>query len=71
MPFGAMWYTVPPGRPERACDCHPEQELSHRGHRHRLRRGRLPRSTEVTAGTAFLLDSEEAHVIHNRERGAR
>lgn len=64
LPFGAMWYTVPPGVSS-VRDCHPEPELSivvagtgfvevDSG------------ITEVGVGSAFLLDSEEAHVIHNR-----
>ncbi|HTZ42486.1 MAG TPA: cupin domain-containing protein [Jatrophihabitans sp.] len=64
MPFGAMWYTVPPGSAS-VRDCHPELELSIvvAGTAHVETGGRI---TEVTAGNAFLLDSEEAHVIHNR-----
>lgn len=64
LPFQAMWYTVPPGSssPE---DCHPELELSVviNGTAAVETGGQI---TEVTTGSAFLLDSEEAHVIHNR-----
>ncbi|MGI8665669.1 MAG: cupin domain-containing protein [Jatrophihabitans sp.] len=64
MPFDAMWYTVPPGASS-VRDCHPEPELSI------VVAGTASvdtgdRITEVPTGTAFLLDSEEAHVIHNR-----
>ncbi|MGY0232230.1 cupin domain-containing protein [Longispora urticae] len=63
MPFQAMWYTIPPGGsgPQ---DGHPELELSivvtgvatvETG----------DRITEVPVGSAFLLDSEEPHVIRN------
>jgi uncharacterized cupin superfamily protein len=64
MPFGAMWYTVPPGASSER-DCHPELELSIvlTGTAHVEVGGSI---TEVGAGNAFLLDSEEAHVIHNR-----
>jgi mannose-6-phosphate isomerase-like protein (cupin superfamily) len=64
MPFGAMWYTVPPGSAS-VLDCHPELELSIvvTGTAHVEIGGQI---TEVTTGNAFLLDSEEAHVIHNR-----
>ena len=64
MPFGAMWYTVPPGASSER-DCHPELELSIvlTGTAHVEVGGRV---TEVGAGNAFLLDSEEAHVVHNR-----
>lgn len=64
LPFGAMWYTVPPGASS-VRDCHPEPELSI------VVAGTgfvevASGTTEVAAGSAFLLDSEEAHVIHNR-----
>jgi hypothetical protein len=51
LPFDAMWYTVPPSSSSPR-DCHPQVEAD--GQR-----------TEVAQGSAFLLDSEEAHVIHN------
>jgi mannose-6-phosphate isomerase-like protein (cupin superfamily) len=59
-----MWYTVPPGASS-VRDCHPEPELSI------VVAGTgfvevASGSTEVAVGSAFLLDSEEAHVIHNR-----
>ena len=64
LPFRAMWYTVPPGAssPE---DRHPEFELSVviSGTASVEAGGRV---TEVAAGSCFLLDSGEAHVIHNR-----
>ena len=64
LPFGAMWYTVPPGASS-VRDCHPEPELSI------VVAGTgfvevASGTTEVAVGSAFLLDSEEAHVIHNR-----
>ncbi len=64
LPFDAMWYTVPPGASSER-DCHPEPEFSIvvAGSGFVETAGRL---TEVATGTAFLLGSEEAHVIHNR-----
>jgi uncharacterized cupin superfamily protein len=64
MPFGAMWYIVPPGSSS-VRDCHPEFELSIvvSGTAQVEASGTV---TEVGAGNAFLLSSEEAHVIHNR-----
>lgn len=64
MPFDAMWYTVPPGSSS-ARDCHPEPELSIvvAGTASVEVAGEI---TEAGTGTAFLLASEEAHVIHNR-----
>ncbi len=64
LPFQAMWYTVPPD----ACsprDCHPELELSVvvSGRASVEASGEI---TDVDQGSAFLLGSEEAHVIHNR-----
>ncbi|MEO6702549.1 MAG: cupin domain-containing protein [Jatrophihabitantaceae bacterium] len=63
LPFGAMWYTVPPGASS-VRDCHPEPELSI------VVAGAgvvqvASGNTEVSVGSAFLLDSEEAHVVHN------
>ena len=67
LPFGAMWYTVPPGASS-VRDCHPEPELSI------VVAGTgfvevASGITEVGVGSAFLLDSEEAHVVHNRTAG--
>jgi mannose-6-phosphate isomerase-like protein (cupin superfamily) len=64
LPFGAQWYTLPPGSTSRQ-DCHPEVELSIvvHGTASVEASGQI---TDVTAGEVFLLDSEEAHVIHNR-----
>jgi mannose-6-phosphate isomerase-like protein (cupin superfamily) len=64
LPFQAMWYTVPPGSSSPR-DCHPEVELSVviSGTASVEAGGKL---TDVAAGSCFLLDSEEAHVIHNR-----
>lgn len=64
MPFGAMWYTVPAGQSSPR-DCHPEHELS------LVVSGSgtieaSDRMTDVEQGNAFLLDSTEAHIIHNR-----
>lgn len=64
LPFQAMWYTVPPDASSPQ-DCHPEVELSV------VISGRAwveasGNTTEVAPGSAFLLESEEAHVIHNR-----
>jgi mannose-6-phosphate isomerase-like protein (cupin superfamily) len=64
LPFEAMWYTVAPDSSSPR-DCHPEIELSIviTGTASVETGGRI---TTVAAGSAFLLDSEEAHVIHNR-----
>ena len=64
MPFNTMWYTVPPGSSSPP-DCHPERELSVviaglAG----VEAGGLV--AEVEQGSAFLLDSNEIHVVHNR-----
>lgn len=64
LPFQAMWYTV---RPDSSSprDCHPEVELSVviSGTAYVEVGGQV---SEVGAGSAFLLDSQEAHIIHNR-----
>ncbi|GAA2038435.1 hypothetical protein GCM10009839_44980 [Catenulispora yoronensis] len=63
LPFGGMWYSVAPlGASPR--DQHPDMELSV------VLRGEADvevggRRTRVAQGSAFLLDSAEAHVIHN------
>lgn len=64
LPFFGMWYTVPPGESSPR-DCHPEVELSVvvDGTAHVDTGAEV---TEVPRGSAFLLDSHEAHVIHNR-----
>ncbi len=64
MPFGAMWYTVPPGSAS-VRDCHEEPELSIvvAGTASVEIAGEI---TDVPTGAAFLLGSEEAHIIHNR-----
>ncbi len=64
MPFDAMWYAVPPGASSPR-DCHPEPELS------LVLSGTAwveagGRTTTVEAGSAFLLDSDEPHIVHNR-----
>src|SRR5262249_61790576 len=63
LPFQAMWYTVPPDSSSPR-DCHPEPELSLvvSGTAAVETGGTV---TEVPHGSAFLLDSEEAHVVHN------
>ncbi|WP_433044838.1 cupin domain-containing protein [Dactylosporangium sp. CS-033363] len=65
MPFRAMWYRVPAGGISPA-DQHPELELSIvvRGDAAVEVDGREP--VEVATGDAFLLESGERHVIHNR-----
>lgn len=65
MPFGAMWYSVMAGQSSPR-DCHPELELSIvlSGTASVETGGVI---TDVPAGSAFLLDTEEAHVIHNRQ----
>ena len=64
MPFQAMWYTVPPGSASPR-DQHPEPELSVvvRGTAHVEAGGQ---TAEIRHGSAFLLDSEEGHIVHNR-----
>ncbi|TWD83536.1 cupin domain [Kribbella amoyensis] len=64
LPFQAMWYSVPPGS-ESPTDQHPELELSIvvAGTAHVLVGGEV---REVPQGDAFLLGSEEAHVVQNR-----
>lgn len=64
LPFNAMWYTVAP-ESSSPRDCHSEVELSV------VISGTAAvetgeRVTDVPPGSAFLLDSQEAHVIHNR-----
>lgn len=68
LPFGAQWYTLPPDSTSKQ-DCHPEVELSIvvHGTASVEASGQI---TDVTAGEVFLLDSEEAHVIHNRSGNA-
>lgn len=63
LPFGGMWYWVPPGQSSPA-DRHPEAELSLvvAGTAHVEVTGE--RRT-VTAGSAFLLDGDEPHTVHN------
>jgi quercetin dioxygenase-like cupin family protein len=63
MPFQAMWYSVPPGQSSPR-DRHPEAELSV------VLAGtafvETPDGvTAVQAGSAFLLDSDEPHTVHN------
>jgi quercetin dioxygenase-like cupin family protein len=64
LPFEAMWYSVPPGHSSPR-DCHVEAELSVvlSGTAWVETSGGIVR---VEAGSAFLLDSDEAHVVHNR-----
>lgn len=64
MPFDSMWYTVPAGGSSPR-DQHPELELSIvlTGVAQVEASGRL---TEVSTGQAFLLNSEEGHIVHNR-----
>jgi quercetin dioxygenase-like cupin family protein len=64
LPFQAMWYTVAPDSSSPQ-DRHPEIELSVviSGTASVEASGQI---TDVAAGSAFLLHSDEAHVIHNR-----
>jgi mannose-6-phosphate isomerase-like protein (cupin superfamily) len=64
MPFNSMWYTVPPASSSPA-DRHPELELSVvvTGSADVEVGGRIHR---IGQGSAFLLESEETHVVHNR-----
>jgi mannose-6-phosphate isomerase-like protein (cupin superfamily) len=68
LPFQAMWYTVAP-RASSPRDCHPEVEMSIvvSGSAAVEAGGSI---TEVDHGSAFLLDSNEAHVVHNRSTDA-
>jgi mannose-6-phosphate isomerase-like protein (cupin superfamily) len=64
MPFDNMWYTVPPGSSGPA-DRHPERELSV------VVSGTASveaggRGVVVQQGSAFLFESMETHVVHNR-----
>jgi quercetin dioxygenase-like cupin family protein len=63
LPFQAMWYSVPAGQSSPR-DQHPEVELSLvvSGTAYVEAGGEV---TEVGTGSAFLLDSGEAHVVHN------
>jgi quercetin dioxygenase-like cupin family protein len=68
MPFGAMWYTVPAGGSSPR-DCHPELELSI------VIEGTAfvendASTLELPRGAAILFDSEEPHVITNRDQSA-
>lgn len=65
MPFQAMWYTVPPSS-SGPRDCHPELELSIVVNGTASIESDSGEITDVPRGEAFLLGSEEAHVIHNR-----
>ncbi len=63
IPFGAMWYSVPP-RHSSPRDRHPEAELS------LVLTGTACIETPdgvvaVRAGSAFLLDADEPHTVHN------
>src|ERR1051326_6236740 len=64
LPFGGMWYSVAPLSAS-PVDQHPDLELSLvlSGEAEVETGGRRVR---VPQGSAFLLDSEEAHVIHNQ-----
>jgi quercetin dioxygenase-like cupin family protein len=64
LPFQAMWYTVPPTASSPR-DQHPEVELSVvvSGTASVEASGEI---TDVAQGSCFLLDSDEAHIIHNR-----
>jgi mannose-6-phosphate isomerase-like protein (cupin superfamily) len=64
LPFQAMWYSLPPDSSSPQ-DRHPEVELSVVvGGTASVEAG--GEVTDVAQGSCFLLDSEEAHVIHNR-----
>jgi mannose-6-phosphate isomerase-like protein (cupin superfamily) len=64
LPFRAMWYSVPPDT-SAPRDQHPEFELSLvlTGHAYVEVDGSV---TGIAQGDAFLVDSGEAHVVHNR-----
>jgi mannose-6-phosphate isomerase-like protein (cupin superfamily) len=65
LPFQAMWYTIAP-RSSSPRDCHPEVELSVVISGTASVETAALGVTDVAAGSCFLLDSEEAHVIHNK-----
>jgi mannose-6-phosphate isomerase-like protein (cupin superfamily) len=69
LPFQAMWYSLPPNSSSPQ-DRHPEVELSVvvSGTASVETGGEV---TDVAQGSCFLLDSEEAHVIHNRSADER
>jgi len=68
MPFGAMWYTVPAGQSS-VLDCHPDLELSIVIEGTAFVESNAT-TIEVPQGSAILFDSEEPHVIHNRDQDA-
>jgi mannose-6-phosphate isomerase-like protein (cupin superfamily) len=63
MPFDAMWYVVPPGS-STPVHSHPEPELSIVVSGSGVLRSGDDRAT-VQPGTAFLLESDEDHTVHN------
>lgn len=67
LPFQAMWYSVPPGDSSPQ-DRHPELELSVVVDGTAVVEA-SGTETQVEQGGCFLLDSDEAHVIHNRAGG--
>jgi hypothetical protein len=68
LPFNAMWCVIPPGGSSRR-DCHDEVELAVvvDGAADFETPDDAPAGrTEASQGTALLLSSNEAHVVHNR-----
>jgi quercetin dioxygenase-like cupin family protein len=63
MPFGAMWYVVPPGSSS-PVDNHPELELSLVVSGTALVQAG-GEAVEVRQGSAFLLDPDEDHMVRN------
>jgi quercetin dioxygenase-like cupin family protein len=63
MPFGAMWYVVPPGSSS-PVDNHPELELSLVVSGTALVRAGGD-AVEVRQGSAFLLEPGEDHMVRN------
>jgi mannose-6-phosphate isomerase-like protein (cupin superfamily) len=63
LPFGSMWYWVPPGDSSPR-DEHPEAELSLVVAGTAVVEVAGERRT-VDAGSAFLLDGSEPHTVHN------
>jgi hypothetical protein len=68
MPFGAMWYTVPAGGSSLR-DCHPELELSIVVEGTAFVESNAS-TLKLPRGSAILFDSEEPHVISNRDQDA-
>jgi hypothetical protein len=70
LPFNAMWCVIPPGGSSRR-DCHVEVELAvvvdgAADFEAPDDIAQVEGRTEAPQGTAMLLNSNEAHIVHNR-----